>query len=89
MNNLSGKRVLVTRPRAQAAALIDRLTALGAEPVVFPTIEISALEETSLIDQAITNLGAYQWVIFTSVNGVSAFWQRLTALGKGSNAFAG
>ena len=89
MNNLTGKRVLVTRPRAQAAALIERLTALGAEPVVFPTIEISALEDTLLIDQAITNLSAYQWVIFTSVNGVSAFWQRLTALGKESSAFAG
>ncbi|MHB0988106.1 MAG: uroporphyrinogen-III synthase [Bellilinea sp.] len=89
MNKLTGKRVLVTRPRAQAAALIDRLTALGAEPVVFPTIEISSLEDTSRIDQAINQLNAYQWVIFTSVNGVSAFWQRLTALGKGNDAFAG
>ncbi len=89
MNKLTGKRILVTRPKAQAAALIDRLTALGAEPVIFPTIEISALKDTSLIDQAINQLSAYQWVIFTSVNGVSAFWQRLTALGKGSNAFAG
>ena len=89
MNHLSGKRILVTRPRAQATALIDRLTALGAEPVIFPTIEISAMEDTSLIDLAITQLNTYQWVIFTSVNGVSAFWQRLTALGIGSNAFAG
>lgn len=89
MNKLTGKRVLVTRPRAQAAALMDRLTVLGAEPVVFPTIEISALEDTSLIDQAINRLNTYQWVIFTSVNGVSAFWQRLTALGKESSAFAG
>lgn len=89
MNELTGKRILVTRPRAQAAALIDRLAALGAEPVIFPTIEISALADTSLIDQAITQLNTYQWVIFTSVNGVSAFWQRLTALGKESSAFAG
>lgn len=89
MNKLTGKRVLITRPRAQAAALMDRLTVLGAVPVVFPTIEISALEDTSLIDQAINRLNTYQWVIFTSVNGVSAFWQRLTALGKESSAFAG
>lgn len=89
MNNLTGKRVLVTRPKPQVAALIERLTALGAVPVVFPTIEISALEDTSMIDQAITNLSTYSWVIFTSVNGVYAFWQRLTALGKESIAFAG
>ncbi len=87
MNDLTGKRVLITRPRAQAAAFIERLTALGAVPVVFPTIEISVLEDTSLLDQAITSLNTYHWIIFTSVNGVSAFWQRLDALGKGSIVF--
>lgn len=89
MNNLTGKRVLVTRPRAQAATLIERLMALEAVPVVFPTIEISALEDTSLIDQAITNLSTCSWVIFTSVNGVDAFWQRLSVLGKGNDVFTG
>ena len=38
---LTGKRILVTRPRAQSADLCDRLAALGAEPIVFPTIEIA------------------------------------------------
>lgn len=89
MNNLTGKRVIITRPRAQAAAFLERLTALGAVPVVFPTIEISALEDTNLLDQSIANLNTYHWVIFTSVNGVSAFWQRLDALGKGNDVFTG
>jgi len=89
MNNLTGKRVLITRPRAQAAAFLERLTVLGAVPVVFSTIEIDTLEDTNLLDQSIANLNTYHWVIFTSVNGVSAFWQRLDALGKGNGAFTG
>ncbi len=88
-NARAGKRILITRPRAQAAALIERLTALGAIPVVFPTIEISAPEDTTQLDRAIADLPAYGWVIFTSANGVSAFWQRLSALGLGSEALRG
>lgn len=83
---LAGKRVLVTRPRAQAAALIETLTGLGAVPIVFPTIEISEPKDTARMDQAIAELASYSWVIFTSVNGVAAFWQRLNALGKDSHA---
>jgi uroporphyrinogen-III synthase len=86
---LANKRVLVTRPRAQAAAMIEKLAGLGAVPVIFPTIEISTAEDPSQLDQAITNLDSYRWVIFTSVNGVSAFWQRLNALGKDSQACNG
>jgi uroporphyrinogen III methyltransferase / synthase len=86
---LAGKRVLVTRPRAQAAALIEKLSTLGAVPVIFPTIEISTAEDPALLDQAIAELASYHWVIFTSVNGVSAFWQRLSALGKDNQAFRG
>ncbi len=88
-NRLTGKRVLVTRPRAQAAALIETLTGLGAVPIVFPTIEISGPEDTTRLDRAIADLPSYAWVIFTSVNGVSAFWQRLKALEKDSQVFQG
>ncbi|RPJ42367.1 MAG: uroporphyrinogen-III synthase [Chloroflexi bacterium] len=87
MTDLTGKRILVTRPKSQSAALIEKLASLGAVPIAFATIEISAPEDTQLLDQAIASLNAYQWVIFTSVNGVSAFWQRLGALGKGSEVF--
>ena len=77
MKPLAGKRILVTRPRAQAAELCDKLSAQGAIPIVFPTIEIAPLEDTTLLDRAIRQLAQYQWIIFTSVNGVKAFWDCL------------
>lgn len=76
MKSLQGKRILVTRPRAQAADLCDKLIGLGAQPIVFPTIEIAPLEDTSKLDQVISELAKYQWIIFTSANGVKAFWDR-------------
>lgn len=85
---LMGKRILVTRPRAQAADLCDKLAVLGAEPIVFPTIEIAPLKDASWLDQAIRQLSQYDWIIFTSVNGVTAFWDRLHAAEKDSSALA-
>src|SRR3974377_2197181 len=83
MKPLVGKRVLVTRPRAQAAELCDRLAAQGATPIVFPTIEIAPLDDYTALDRAIRHLAQYQWIIFTSVNGVKSFWERLHAVGAG------
>ncbi len=83
MKPLANKRILVTRPRVQAAALCDKLSAQGAIPIVFPTIEITPLDDTTVLDQAIRQLAQYQWIIFTSVNGVKAFWDRLDAVGAG------
>lgn len=80
MKCLLAKRILVTRPRVQAADLCDKLDALGAESILFPTIEIAPMEDTSALDQALTLLHKYQWVVFTSVNGVAAFWKRMTAM---------
>lgn len=77
--SLRGKRILVTRPRAQAAGLCDKLAALGARPILFPTIEIAPMDDYSALDEAIRNLARYHWIIFTSVNGVTAFWARLNA----------
>lgn len=82
MSALAGKRILVTRPRAQAAGLIDRLAALGAAPILFPTIEIGPAADYGPLDSAIRQLANYHWLIVTSVNGVAAFWQRLAALGR-------
>ena len=78
---LTGKRILVTRPRAQAAVLCDKLSAQGAAPIVFPTIEIALLDDYAVLDHAIRQLAQYQWLIFTSVNGVKAFWDRLNLTG--------
>jgi uroporphyrinogen-III synthase len=89
MTDLTGKRILVTRPKSQAAAFIEKLANLGAVPVLFPTIEIVNQQDNPLLDQAINQLNSYHWVIFTSVNGVSAFWQRLSAQGRGKEIFDG
>jgi uroporphyrinogen-III synthase len=80
---LHGKRILVTRPRAQATDLCERLSAQGATPIVFPTIEIAPLQDYGVLDHAIRDLSSYQWIIFTSVNGVEAFWDRLAIVGAG------
>jgi len=74
-----GKRILVTRPRAQAAELADKLIACSAVPILFPTIEIAPLEDYTALDNAIRLISQYRWLIFTSVNGVAAFWSRLRA----------
>jgi uroporphyrinogen-III synthase len=89
MTPLAGKRILVTRPRAQAADLCNKLTTLGAEPILFPTIEIAPMDDYSVLDQAIAALDQYRWIIFTSVNGVAAFWERLSVTGQDGRALTG
>lgn len=75
---LFGKRVLVTRSREQASVLSEAIEALGGEPFEFPTISVVEPEDYAPLDQAIKELNNYKWVIFTSVNGVKAFFQRLS-----------
>ena len=74
---LFGKRVLVTRPRDQAAELIDRLTALGAESIEAPMIRMGPPEDPDPLLRAAANPEAFDWIIFTSANAVDAF---MTAL---------
>ena len=74
---LSGRRVVVTRARAQAGELSERLERLGAEAHEFPTIEIRPPEDFRPLDEAIRDLDSFGWLIFTSVNGVEAFVDRL------------
>lgn len=81
MSGLAAKRILVTRPRAQAEALCGRLRAKGAMPIPFPTIEIAPLLDFAKLDEAIRNLESYDWIVFTSVNGVAAFWEKLNLSG--------
>lgn len=75
---LAGKRIVVTRPRAQAGALADKLAALGAEPISLPMIEIAPMDDLAPLEAALARLSAYDWVIFTSANAVTVFWERLT-----------
>jgi uroporphyrinogen-III synthase len=74
------KRVLITRPKSQADAFATALSAAGFEPVFFPVIEIRPMADLSELDQALQNLASYDWVVFTSVNGVDVFWSRLADL---------
>lgn len=79
---LAGKRIAITRPPEQAAALAERLEALGARTVPLATIAIAPIEDPSALDAAIANLASYDWLVFTSVNGVAAFAERLAATGR-------
>jgi uroporphyrinogen III methyltransferase / synthase len=81
---LMGLRVLVTRPKAQALPFVRRLELLGAVPVVLPAVEVREPSDWGPADAAIDRLrtGGYDWLVFTSANGVTAFFNRLSALGR-------
>lgn len=79
---LLGKKIVVTRARAQASGFLAQLSELGAECIEFPTIQIIPPKTWEEMDKAIQSLNAYQWLLFTSVNGVEFFFKRLEALGK-------
>ena len=74
---LFGRRVVVTRARAQAGELSAELERLGAEVHEFPTIEINPPEDFGPLDAAIRDLDSFGLMVFTSVNGVDAFLERL------------
>lgn len=71
---LSGRRIVVTRSRAQAGAFCQRLSDLGAEPIAIPTIAFAPLPNERL-DAALRQLDQYNWLIFTSANAVDFFCQ--------------
>ena len=79
---LFGKRIVVTRAREQASEFLQELSRLGAECIEFPTIEIVPPESWEPLDRAIGALDEYDWLLFTSVNGVRFFLERLGFLGK-------
>jgi hydroxymethylbilane synthase len=86
---LQGMSVVVTRPQHQASELTKRLDELGATSILFPTIQIVPMPDSARLDAALTELGDFDWVIFTSVNGVEAVWERMGALGLGAEIFSG
>ena len=73
---LFGKRIIITRPQEQVEDFKTQLAQLGAEVIAFPTIEISEPASWESLDEAIRQIDQYQWVIFTSVNGVKNFFSR-------------
>ncbi|MBV8730336.1 MAG: uroporphyrinogen-III C-methyltransferase, partial [Acidobacteriia bacterium] len=74
---LFGKRIVVTRAKGQAESLSERLRALGAEAIELPTIEIRPAADYAPLDRALASLACYDWLIFTSANGVRFFIDRL------------
>ncbi len=74
---LMGQCIVVTRAREQASDLVKRLSDLGAECLECPTIKVSPPQDVKPLDQAMENLSSYDWLIFTSVNGVNFFFERL------------
>jgi uroporphyrinogen III methyltransferase/synthase len=74
---LFGRKVVVTRAAEQAGELSDRLRALGADPIELPVISLAPPLDPGPLDRAIENLATYDWLIFTSVNGVRFFLDRL------------
>ncbi|WP_442603446.1 uroporphyrinogen-III C-methyltransferase [Paenibacillus sp. KN14-4R] len=81
---LFGQRVLVTRARSQASELAEAIDELGGEAIEFPVISIQAptnSEAVTKLDSALRDLPAYDWVFFTSANGVEFFFRRLREIG--------
>ncbi len=83
---LLGKGIVVTRAREQASGLAKSLSDLGAHVLQFPTIEIHDLPDYTEVREHMGKLNEYQWLVFTSVNGVKYFWKELALQKKDSRA---
>jgi len=84
---LFGQTIVVTRTRQQASDLSDRLTELGADVIEAPTIELAPAADQHFVDQTLARAGEYDWVVFTSANGVEFAKRRLIEMGKDVRAF--
>ena len=85
---LFGRTIVITRSREQSSEMVSMLMNLGANVIQYPTISIEPMDDYTALDTAIKNLDKYQWIIFTSVNGVQYFAKRLREAGKDSRALA-
>lgn len=79
---LDGRRVVVTRARAEAEVLCERLAALGAIPICAPAIRIEPVGDLRHLDQAIAEIASFDWAVFTSTAAVEIFCQRWTHAGR-------
>ncbi|GIW43016.1 MAG: uroporphyrinogen III methyltransferase [Candidatus Binatia bacterium] len=78
---LFGKTIVVTRPRSEAMRLAEILTDFGAEVIAFPTIEIAPPGSFEAFDRALQHPETFDWIVFTSANGVEAFARRICVSG--------
>jgi uroporphyrinogen III methyltransferase/synthase len=86
---LFGKRILVTRPREQAAEFADLLEGLGAQAIEAPMIRILPPDDYGPLDEACRSIGRFDWIVFTSGNAVDAFMARLLAAARDLRALGG
>jgi len=86
--SIAGKRVVITRPETQAQDFVDRLRQAGAVPVIFPTIQIEPLADNTQLDAALKQLAIYDWIIFTSANGVRVVCDRMQTLEQSLSVFS-
>jgi uroporphyrinogen III methyltransferase / synthase len=78
------KRILITRPRAQADEFANKLRSAGFEPIYFPVIEIKQVENNLALERALSKLNCYEWIIFTSVNAVDTIFDQFPSLPWGN-----
>lgn len=71
------KRILITRPRAQADEFAEKLRTAGFEPIFFPVIEIQPIENNVALQRALSKLECYDWIVFTSVNAVDVLFDAI------------
>ncbi|MGO9246678.1 MAG: uroporphyrinogen-III C-methyltransferase [Verrucomicrobiia bacterium] len=76
---LFGRRIVVTRSREQASELVRQLSELGADVLEIPTIRIKPPQNLAPLREAVSGLGEYDWLVFTSPNGVDAFFREFFA----------
>ena len=86
---LLGQRIVVTRSREQASGLVSRLEALGAETIEAPAIRIEPAADPAPLRQAVRDAKTYDWIVFTSTNGVEAFFGAMAAENLDARALAG
>jgi uroporphyrinogen III methyltransferase/synthase len=85
---LFGKRIVLTRAKEQAGEFARLLASYGAEPMSVPTIKMVPPPSWEPLDQAIARLSSYSWLMFTSVNGIAPFMERLKKARRDVRALA-
>jgi len=86
---LAGLRVALTRPLRQSGSLAARLTALGGQPILMPTIRTVDAIDTEEVKSAVRSVSRYDYIVFSSVNGVESFFRALSMYGKDVRALGG
>ncbi|MFN8058778.1 MAG: uroporphyrinogen-III C-methyltransferase [Vicinamibacterales bacterium] len=86
---LFGRRIVVTRSREQAGELVERLEELGAEPIEASSVRIEPVHDPRGLDEALAKASTFDWIVFTSANGVDHFMRRLFAGSRDARALSG